>query len=138
MSGAPCERRAAVKERDFLNWIIACAEQLQWKCWHVPAPMVANRKGGFVGAARGAGLCDLVMIHHDPPRMILAEVKGTGGKLSQKQQEFLQAAKAVAEECVTWDDDGQRFGSPSPIGVYAWTPEQMPLIEQVLKSRVLL
>ena len=124
-----------MKERDFLNWIVAAAEATGWKVWHVPAPMVANRKGGFVGSPRAAGLPDLFLLHDDPPRMVIAEVKGSGGKLSDKQQEFLRSAKMVRESAYT-----SREETPyaSPLGVYAWWPEDQATIETILKSKVLL
>lgn len=132
-----------MKERDFLNWIIACAEATGWKVYHVPAPMVAARKGGFVGSPRAAGLPDLFLLHDDPPRMVIAEVKGDRGKLSDKQREFLALARLVADESYAWTDtaldtviprlEGQRM-----VGVYAWVPDNQPIIETMLKSKVLL
>lgn len=141
---------APLKERDFLNWIIACAEATGWKVYHVPAPMVAARGGGFVGSKRAAGLPDLFLLHADPPRMIIAEVKGTGGKLSDNQREFLQLARDVAQAVYnialdyaiatpegTVGNDITRAKAHSILGVYAWTPEHQPIIETMLKSKVL-
>jgi hypothetical protein len=138
-----------VKERDFLNWIIACAEATGWKVWHVPAPMTATGRGAerrFVGAKRAAGLPDLFLLHDDPPRMIVAEVKGAGGKLSEKQREFLQMARTIADVTTVWGHiatfDGPtevaRENDRRYIGVYAWTPADQPIIETMLKSKVLL
>lgn len=78
-----------MKERDFQRWVIDVARTLGWKVWHVPAPMRWDSKGGkgFVGAKDAAGLADLILIRGN--RLIFAEVKGTGGKLSDKQVEFL-------------------------------------------------
>ena len=132
-----------MRERDFLNWIIAVAEQFGWHCYHVPAPMTAARGGGFVGSKRAAGLPDLFLLHDDPPRMIIAEVKGPKGKLAARQQEFLRLARDVADntfapaEIVSHNIDGSttsRF--PRAIGVYAWTPADEQAIEDILRSRV--
>lgn len=117
-----------MKERDLLNWIFACAERLGWKAYHVPAPMVASRKGGFVGSRRARGLPDVFLLHDDPPRLIIAEVKGSTGRLSSQQQEFLHLARQVAAS----------QGRGATIGVYAWTPDQQQLIEDILKSKVLI
>ncbi len=135
-----------MKERDFLNWIIAVAETTGWKVYHVPAPMVADRagKGRFVGSLRAAGLPDLFLLHDDPPRMIVAEVKGDGGKLSPKQIEFLALARAVAEATVpeaaifVGGRDTGRTARIRLVGVYAWLPADQPIIETMLKSKVLL
>jgi hypothetical protein len=120
-----------VKERDFLNWIIACAEATGWKVWHVPAPMVHDRKRGFVGSPRAAGLPDLFLLHDDPPRMIVAEVKGTGGKLSDRQQEFLRLARDVAEQTI------DAITTEPTVAVYVWMPEHQEIIEDILRSKVL-
>jgi hypothetical protein len=123
-----------VRERDFLNWIIAAAEATNWKVWHVPAPMVASQKGKgmFVGSPRAAGLPDLFLLHDDPPRLIIAEVKGTGGKLSDRQREFLRMARAVTDVM----QHGVAVGHV--VGVYAWLPEHQNTIESILKSKVLI
>ena len=127
-----------MKERDLLNWTIAVAERTGWKVYHVPAPMVADRGGQkFVPSRRGAGLPDLFLLHEDPPRLIIAELKGDRGSLTDEQREFLRLARDVADET-------QRLAhiAPQPgmraVGVYAWTPADRDIIEQILKSKVLL
>lgn len=118
-----------MKERDLLNWALDLARRTGWKAYHVPAPMRAV-PGGFVGAREAAGLPDLILLHDDPPRMILAELKGDGGKLSDEQREFLKIARFVADEACY---DAERV-----IGVYVWTPFDRDAIETMLKSKVLL
>jgi hypothetical protein len=125
-----------VKERDFLNWTVACAEATGWKVWHVPAPMVASRKGGFTGSPRAAGLPDLFLLHDDPPRLIIAELKGTGGKLSKAQEDFLRMARDVAETSAFFDGEGS--SGARTFRVYAWTPDQQDIIERIFKTKVLL
>jgi VRR-NUC domain-containing protein len=122
------------RERDLLNWIIATAEATGWQVFHVPAPMTAARGGGFVGSKRAAGLPDLFLLHDDPPRMIIAEVKGPNGELSARQEEFLRLARDVAE--VSWTPLPTGM-SRLTIGVYAWTPTDEKIIEQILRTKVL-
>jgi len=124
------------RERDLLNWIIATAEATGWVVFHVPAPMVASRAGGFVGSKRAAGLPDLFLLHDDPPRMIIAEVKGSKGKLSERQQEFLRAARRVADfaESLSGDDRSGEYGERC-VGVYTWTPTDEKTIETILRSK---
>lgn len=118
-------------EKDFLGWIVDVARRTGWTCWHVPAPMRALPGGrGFVGAREAAGLCDLILIHTDPPRLILAEVKGPTGKLSDKQREFLRLARAVG--LAAFDEDGRKV-----VGAYSWRPGVEGLIETILKGKVL-
>jgi len=91
--------------------------------------MVADRGGKkFVPSRRGSGLPDLFLLHDDPPLMIIAEVKGPKGKLSDRQREFLQLAREVAEYAA-------HIQLHRPIGVYAWTPADEPIIERVLRSK---
>ena len=78
-----------MRERDLQAWVLDVARLHGWSVWHVPAPMRKVRSGEWVGAKEAAGLPDLVMIHDDPPRLMFAEVKGTGGKLTPEQQGFL-------------------------------------------------
>jgi hypothetical protein len=125
------------RERDLLNWIIATAETFGWTVFHVPAPMTAARGGGFVGSKRAAGLPDLFLLCDDPPRMIIAEVKGPKGKLSERQQKFLRLARGVAD--LTTAEAESWYEIPKPgtlIGVYAWTPADEPIIERILRSKV--
>ncbi len=105
-----------MKEKDFQRWIIDVARTLRWKVWHVPAPMQHVPDGrGFVGSKDAAGLADLIMVRGR--YLIFAEVKGTGGKLSDKQREFLASVnEMVCENVVT----------------FAWWPGDEAQIEGVL------
>lgn len=112
-------------------------------------------KSGFVGAKEAAGLCDLLLFHTDPPRLILAELKVDGGKLSFAQQEFLRLASVVAEgsfgPAELYDDrshrarvsvDGmdvlpQRGYFPRTIGVYVWKPGDEDQLETILRSKIM-
>ena len=109
--------------------------------------MVADsRSGKWRPFKRAAGLPDLFMLHDDPPRMIVAEVKGDGGKLSDKQREFLQMAQTVGSLTGGFDAPEWAYtlaDKPKPkrsmvLGVYAWTPADQDIIEGILKSKVLL
>ena len=112
----PDVRKATVKERDFQRWVIEVARTLRWKVWHVPAPMQwTDNNRGFVGSKDAAGLSDLIMVRGR--YLIFAELKGTGGKLSDKQTEFLAAVnEMVCEQVLT----------------FAWWPGDERQIEGVL------
>jgi hypothetical protein len=129
----PIRVLAAMREADFQAWVVDVAKRFGWKVWHVPAPMRATKAGTWVGAREAAGLPDLIMLHDDPPRLIFAEVKGTGGKLSDEQREFLQAAGAVAE----WSRDHTEYDPPRNMGAYLWQPGMEQQIEDLLRSKVL-
>ncbi len=129
-------------ERDFQKRVVEMAARFGWKVWHVPAPMRADRAGGFVGAKEAAGIADLILVHTDPPRLVFMELKADGGKLSDRQREFLAAVKTVADETVCLDGFGldmveQRWEAPRPVAVYAVWPSDEAMVEQLLRSKVL-
>ncbi len=128
-----------MNERPFQKRVEDMATRFGWSWWHVPSPMRHDRARGFVPASSAAGLPDLILIHHDPPRLVFMELKGEGGKLSDKQQEFLQAARTVAvgARTVGYAPGGELFDLGAPVGVYAFWPKDEPLIEQLLRSKVL-
>lgn len=116
----------------------AVATRFGWQWWHVPAPMVAAKGGTWRPYKKAAGLPDLILLHDDPPRMILAELKGDGGELSEEQREFLRLAHLVAEEATTEWQQGVTPAVQRLVGVYVWRPADRDGIERMLRSKVLL
>lgn len=57
-----------------------------------------QRGKGFVGSRDAAGLADLIMVRGR--YLIFAEVKGSDGKLSDKQKDFLASISGMACENV--------------------------------------
>lgn len=124
-----------MKEADFQARIIAMAERFGWKVWHVPAPMRwSPKEQKFVPAREGAGLPDLILLHDDPPRIVFMELKGDGGKLSDKQREFLQAAKEIAEQLPGLDGDFHH--DQRTVGVVAAWPDDEEAVERLLRTCV--
>jgi len=103
-----------------------------WQWWHVPAPMVAG-KDGWRPYRKAAGLPDIFAFYDDPPRMLILELKGKGGKLSDEQRKFLTLAREVGEEHSRLCEAVE----PRRIGVYVVTPDNLNAIEQIIRSRVL-
>lgn len=127
-----------MKEAVFLRWVVDVAKRFGWRCWHVPAPMRHSRTGGWVGAREAAGLADLILIHDDPPRLIFAEVKGSGSSydVTDAQREFLTYVKEVGDVAIDLAADLPVRGSRI-VGAYVWRPGMEDAIETVLRSRVL-
>jgi hypothetical protein len=128
-----------MREADFQAQVIAIAERFGWQVWHVPAPMrwdVTNK--AWVPARGGAGLPDLIMLHDDPPRLVFMELKGDDGKLTDRQREFLIAARNVAEQSFAPGELGIAGPPvvPRTIGVFACWPHDIDAITQILRSRV--
>jgi hypothetical protein len=131
-------------EKDFQKRVTDMADRFGWSWWHTPAPMVAAGKE-WRPYKKGAGVADLILIHDSPPRLIFMELKGDGGKLSDNQSEFLRAAKTVADDSFSWMLDvstvraigPDHYKLSKPFGVYAFWPKDEPLIEQLLRTKVL-
>lgn len=123
-----------MKEATFLARVTGMADAFGWKWWHVPAPMVAAGQT-WRPYAKAAGLPDLFLTYDDPARLIIAELKGDGGKLSDAQQEFLALAKAAADRDAAGEEPP---GRTRVVGVYAWWPKDEPSIEQILRTKVLI
>lgn len=123
-------------EADFQKWVTQVATLLGWKWWHVPAPMVAAGNE-WHPAKQAAGLPDLILIHDDPPRIILAELKSNTGRISKSQRRFLTAARDVAVRSVDSIAPEGRGQEAHTLGVYVWTPGMENIIEATLKSRSL-
>jgi hypothetical protein len=129
-----------MKESAFQGWVVDTAQRLGWKVWHVPTPMRPIGGNKFVPDQRGRGLPDLVMLHADPPRLILAELKNEEGVLSDEQREFLRLARGVADDArhhalIAGDVVG-KLGC-APVGVYTWRPGAEEIIEAILRGKVM-
>jgi len=103
-----------------------------WDWWHVPSPgrfEPGTRK--WVPAKSAAGLCDIIAMHDDPPRLLFLEVKREKGKLTEEQLKFLRLAKIIAGMTM--------FEGQSPIiGVHAVWPKDEAAVERMLRSKELL
>ncbi len=126
-------------ERDFQRRVTDMATRFGWSYWHVPAPMRwAPTNKAYVPARSAAGLADLILTHHDPPRVVFMELKGDGGKLSEAQTEFLKAVQTVKDAVQAQYALGGMYDPPgTPVGVYAFWPKDEPAIEQLLRSKIL-
>lgn len=124
-----------MKEREFQGWIVDVAEAHGWHVWHAPTPMRPIGGNKFVPDPRGRGLPDLFLLHDDPPRLILAEVKNEDGVMGDAQIEFLKLARAVAVEArrQCYDLPVTDRGEPT-VGVFVWRPAHRDLIEAILKG----
>jgi hypothetical protein len=122
-----------MKERDVLAQTTAMLDAFGWRWWHVPAPMVAG-KGEWRPYKKAAGLPDIFAFHDDPPRMVILELKGSKGKLSDDQREFLRLARGVAE---TWEQAWPHTAATRPLGVYVVEPGNIDALETMLRTGVL-
>lgn len=136
-----------MNEREFLGWILDLARRGGWRVYHVPYPVRPIGGGQFVPEPRAKGLPDLILLHDSPPRLIFAEVKGPGGKLSAEQVEFLRLARGVADafrgllrtaaDVIAVTNERPDPETAAAIGVYSWRPGVEPLIEAVLLGKVM-
>lgn len=114
-------------ERELEAWIIECGTRFGWRTWHVPMPMRPIGGKKFVPEKRAKGLPDLFMLHEDPARLIIAEVK-IDTPLSDEQREFLRLCEGVAQDMPV---------ETRTVGVYVFRPGMQQAIEDMLRSKVL-
>jgi hypothetical protein len=88
-------------EKDFQRAVIELARTMGWRVHHT-LPAITER-GRWITPVQGdVGFPDLVLCR--PPRLIFAELKRVGGKLSVAQREWLDALQACdGVECYLWN-----------------------------------
>jgi len=88
------------RERDFQRAVVELARLMGWRVHHT-RPALTQRGRWLTPIQGDAGFPDLVLCR--PPRLILAELKRVGGKLTAEQQAWLEALQACAGvECYLW------------------------------------
>jgi hypothetical protein len=105
-----------VSESDFLKQVIDLAHIYGWKVAHFRPAMTARGWRTAV-QADGAGFPDLVLVRD---RVIFAELKSDGGKLSVSQDTWLYRLVEAAKNMMG-------------LGVYVWRPSDFDEIVEVLK-----
>jgi hypothetical protein len=87
------------REKDFQRAVIEYARMMGWRIHHtLPA---LTQRGRWITPVQGdTGFPDLVLCR--PPRLIFAELKRVGGKVSSQQREWLDALQACGVECYVW------------------------------------
>jgi hypothetical protein len=105
-----------ITESDFLKQVIDLAHIYGWKVAHFRPAMTARGWRTAV-QADGAGFPDLVLVRD---RVIFAELKSDGGKLSVSQDTWLYRLVEAAKNMMG-------------LGVYVWRPSDFDGIVEVLK-----
>lgn len=90
-----------MNEKDFQRQVIDYAEKVGWRVWHFADSRRQVAPGVFVGDSQAAGFPDLAMVRRD--RFVLVELKGDGGKLTDKQYEAINALDGALEEVYVWE-----------------------------------
>lgn len=107
------DHRLLVTESGFQDAVIQFARTIGWTVAHF-RPARTNHGHRTAVQADGAGFPDLVLVRE---RVIFAELKAEGGRLSRQQDGWLQALGEAGAE------------------VYEWRPSQWPTIEAVLRHK---
>jgi len=95
--------RKLQREKEFQRAVIEYARMMGWRVHHtLPA---ITQSGRWITPVQGdVGFPDLVLCR--PPRVIFAELKRVGGKVSVAQREWLDALQACnGVECYVWYPD---------------------------------
>jgi len=91
---------AQQREKEFQRAVIEYARMMGWRVHHTRPAL--TQRGKWITPVQGdTGFPDLVLCR--PPRLILAELKRVGGKVSVAQREWLSALQAcTGVECYIW------------------------------------
>ena len=91
-------------ESVLLSQVMAYAHMRGWHCWHDRATNARNRCidcGSYRRRPRNApGLPDVILVRR--PRVVVAELKAEGEKLTTAQQRWLDEFAACGVECYVW------------------------------------
>jgi len=109
-----------ISEKAFTAQIIALARWYKWRTAHFRPAM--TKRGRWVTPVQGdgAGFPDLVLCHKGKGRLIFAELKTEKGKLSAKQNEWIDDLRWCEEKY-------------SCVVACVWRPSDIEEIEELLK-----
>jgi len=120
-------------EAQWQRQVVDLARLGGWRIAHFGA---ARTEKGWRTPVRedGAGWPDLVLVHRDPSRLIFAELKATGGRLSPAQTQWLLDLERVAQRVT------EALAQPLEIRerivrVVVWYPEDFDEVRRVLLER---
>jgi hypothetical protein len=101
-----------IAEDDLHDAIRQMAETLGWELAHFRKARTGKGWRTPVAGSLGKGWPDMVLVHVPLMRIIYAELKGDGGKVSPDQARVLNALKeAGAREVYVWTADDWRAGT---------------------------
>ena len=84
-------QKIPVTEKDLREWIIDLCWLFRWKFYFT-----------WTSIHSPAGFPDLVLVHPEKKRIIFAELKRENGKLTEAQQEWLEALMRCHREVYIW------------------------------------
>ena len=103
-------------EKEFMEAVIQLAKIHGYKVMHIRDSRRQVRPGVFVGDSDTAGWPDLICVHPKRKRILAMELKADKGKLTEKQEGWLDAL--------------DQAGVPS----FVFRPRDMPLIQKLLAA----
>ncbi len=102
-----------VSEKDFLAAVTALAQARGWRVAHFRPGLTRSGKWRTAVQGDGKGFPDLVLVRRE--RLLWAELKADGGKLSPAQEDWLFALEVAGQD------------------VWVWRPKDWQEIEEVLQ-----
>ena len=107
--------RLHVTETSWQQTVTETAETFGWRWLHMrPARLADGQWRTPVSGSHAKGWPDLILVRD---RLIVAELKGTGGKLTAEQADWLAALTGAGVEA------------------YCWGPDDWPQVQRVLSRR---
>jgi len=105
-----------ITEKQLQSTVLGWAKAYGWLAYHQLDTGGRDTNGNVYYSRRiGPGFPDLVLCHPVWGKLIFAELKTDKGKVSENQQEWLEALRKTKT------------------AVYVWRPRDMPEIEQILQ-----
>ena len=88
-------------EAEFTRAVLALAKLLGWSTFHVrPARTLRGWRTAVQGD--GCGFPDVLMIHHACHRIVVAELKADGGRLTREQARWLELFRSCGVPAFVW------------------------------------
>ena len=127
----PVDHYALIGEKAFTAQVIKLGQWLGWRTFH--ARPAINQRGKWLTAVQGdgAGFPDLVMAHDKQGRLIFAELKTETGRVSDKQNEWLDDLVAVQDYVDSYCPSAYKA-----VYVCVWRPSQIDEIEMILRGLI--
>ena len=92
----------SIRESDFQKQVTELAELLGWSWAHFRPAETARGWRTPVSGPLGKGFPDLVLVHPVKRRVLFAELKRDGAKLSVDQRSVIDTFMTAGAQCATW------------------------------------
>lgn len=112
-------------EREFTQQVVDLARMFGFEHVHFRPAKTAHGWRTPVEGSMGEGWPDWILVRERDRRLIFAELKGDGGKVSPAQERVLEILRSL--------DTGIRPVNSARVEVFVWHPSDLEQIAEVLR-----